>query len=232
MATFFFLTPAVSRGTLEGLNVLRLRRAQEGIDCFQDERTNLAKWHEEGGVGQATKWANAQHSECHAWQCGKCGFLKWLTGIMHVLLSICFERSTKIAYFAVFPIGKKWKPNLHEGWWDLNRVYKNVKKSVDSICICWIVPSGPTLGFVYRNCTAHGWSELYPPYQEACAFRNDSEPESEVQTSDSFSSFLSSHVFFPLSFLSPSTELINSRTVEGKKRKKERNPKQNNRNTE
>uniref|UniRef100_H3DMQ6 Growth hormone releasing hormone receptor a n=1 Tax=Tetraodon nigroviridis TaxID=99883 RepID=H3DMQ6_TETNG len=35
-------------------------------------------------------------------------------------------------------------------------------------------------GFVYRNCTAHGWSELYPPYQEACAFRNDSEPESET----------------------------------------------------
>lgn len=38
----------------------------------------------------------------------------------------------------------------------------------------------PTLGYVYRNCTADGWSEMYPPYEEACAFSDDSEPESEV----------------------------------------------------
>ncbi|XP_068197434.1 pituitary adenylate cyclase-activating polypeptide type I receptor-like [Antennarius striatus] len=34
-------------------------------------------------------------------------------------------------------------------------------------------------GFVYRNCTAVGWSDMYPPYEEACAFTDDSEPESE-----------------------------------------------------
>ncbi|XP_059200824.1 pituitary adenylate cyclase-activating polypeptide type I receptor-like [Centropristis striata] len=33
-------------------------------------------------------------------------------------------------------------------------------------------------GYVYRNCTADGWSEMYPPYDEACAFSDDSEPES------------------------------------------------------
>uniref|UniRef100_A0AAX7VGG6 Growth hormone releasing hormone receptor a n=1 Tax=Astatotilapia calliptera TaxID=8154 RepID=A0AAX7VGG6_ASTCA len=38
----------------------------------------------------------------------------------------------------------------------------------------------PTLGYVYRNCTADGWSEMYPPYEEACAFSDDSEPESET----------------------------------------------------
>lgn len=54
-------------------------------------------------------------------------------------------------------------------------------------------------GFVFRNCTADGWSELYPPYQEACAFRNDSEPESEVQTSHFFPSFPPSNVFFHVS---------------------------------
>ena len=42
------------------------------------------------------------------------------------------------------------------------------------------VLSAPTPGFVYRNCTADGWSEMYPPYEEACAFSDDSEPESEV----------------------------------------------------
>ncbi len=42
--------------------------------------------------------------------------------------------------------------------------------------------SAPTSGFVYRNCTVYGWSEMYPPYQEACAFSDDNESESEVHT--------------------------------------------------
>ncbi|KAG7525351.1 pituitary adenylate cyclase-activating polypeptide type I receptor-like [Solea senegalensis] len=35
-------------------------------------------------------------------------------------------------------------------------------------------------GYVYRNCTMDGWSEMYPPYEEACAFSDDSETESET----------------------------------------------------
>ncbi|KTG39029.1 hypothetical protein cypCar_00014099 [Cyprinus carpio] len=30
-------------------------------------------------------------------------------------------------------------------------------------------------GFIYRNCTSNGWSDPYPPYEEACAFEDDSE---------------------------------------------------------
>lgn len=40
--------------------------------------------------------------------------------------------------------------------------------------------SAPTSGFVYRNCTVDGWTEMYPSYEEACAFSDDNEPESEV----------------------------------------------------
>ncbi|XP_073704327.1 growth hormone releasing hormone receptor a [Garra rufa] len=32
-----------------------------------------------------------------------------------------------------------------------------------------------TQGFIYRNCTSKGWSDPYPPYEEACAFEDDSE---------------------------------------------------------
>lgn len=32
-----------------------------------------------------------------------------------------------------------------------------------------------TQGFIYRNCMSNGWTDPYPPYEEACAFEDDSE---------------------------------------------------------
>ncbi|KAM9791871.1 pituitary adenylate cyclase-activating polypeptide type I receptor-like isoform 2-T2 [Syngnathus typhle] len=41
-------------------------------------------------------------------------------------------------------------------------------------------------GLVYRNCTAEGWSDIYPPYQEVCAFSDDNGPESETSYLSTF----------------------------------------------
>ncbi|XP_020784786.1 growth hormone releasing hormone receptor a [Boleophthalmus pectinirostris] len=41
-------------------------------------------------------------------------------------------------------------------------------------------------GWVYRNCTSKGWSELYPPYDEVCEFSEDPEPEYETSYLSTF----------------------------------------------
>lgn len=41
-------------------------------------------------------------------------------------------------------------------------------------------------GFVYRNCTADGWSDLYPPYEDVCVFSEDPEPETETSYLSTF----------------------------------------------
>uniref|UniRef100_A0A8C9R7F2 Growth hormone releasing hormone receptor a n=1 Tax=Scleropages formosus TaxID=113540 RepID=A0A8C9R7F2_SCLFO len=35
-------------------------------------------------------------------------------------------------------------------------------------------------GYIFRNCTKNGWTELQPTYQEACDIREDMEPESQT----------------------------------------------------
>ncbi|XP_056131562.1 pituitary adenylate cyclase-activating polypeptide type I receptor-like [Lampris incognitus] len=34
--------------------------------------------------------------------------------------------------------------------------------------------------YIHRSCTEDGWSELYPPYEEACEFAEDTETDSET----------------------------------------------------
>ncbi|XP_061694897.1 growth hormone releasing hormone receptor a isoform X3 [Syngnathoides biaculeatus] len=41
-------------------------------------------------------------------------------------------------------------------------------------------------GSVYRNCTADGWSDVYPAYEEVCDFSDDSGPESETSYLSTF----------------------------------------------
>ncbi|XP_062308359.1 vasoactive intestinal polypeptide receptor 1 [Osmerus eperlanus] len=35
-------------------------------------------------------------------------------------------------------------------------------------------------GYIYRNCTKEGWTDLHPSYEEACEFAEDAETESET----------------------------------------------------
>ncbi|KAJ8377026.1 hypothetical protein SKAU_G00076060 [Synaphobranchus kaupii] len=35
-------------------------------------------------------------------------------------------------------------------------------------------------GYIFRNCTKDGWTDLYPTYEEACEFGEDVATESEV----------------------------------------------------
>ncbi|XP_028831863.1 growth hormone releasing hormone receptor a isoform X2 [Denticeps clupeoides] len=46
-------------------------------------------------------------------------------------------------------------------------------------------------GYVFRNCTKEGWTDLYPPYEEACDFGQDVEPESEFYTAGYATSLVS-----------------------------------------
>lgn len=47
------------------------------------------------------------------------------------------------------------------------------------------------LGYIYRNCTENGWSEIHPPYDEACEFSDYEKIEPEVEEPDV--NVLSSH---------------------------------------
>ncbi|KAM6948400.1 growth hormone releasing hormone receptor a [Aplochiton taeniatus] len=41
-------------------------------------------------------------------------------------------------------------------------------------------------GFVFRKCTVEGWSDLYPPYEVACVFDDEDEPDSETSYFSTF----------------------------------------------
>ncbi|KAJ8389012.1 hypothetical protein AAFF_G00124090 [Aldrovandia affinis] len=41
-------------------------------------------------------------------------------------------------------------------------------------------------GYIYRNCTKDGWTDLYPPYEDACEFVEDVETESETMYYSTF----------------------------------------------
>uniref|UniRef100_A0A8C5CNA7 Growth hormone releasing hormone receptor a n=1 Tax=Gadus morhua TaxID=8049 RepID=A0A8C5CNA7_GADMO len=71
-----------------------------------------------------------------------------------------------------------------ETQWDEVRCWFNVDEGqvVNVSCSDIFQHFSAGQGYVSRSCTAEGWMDLSPPYEEACLFSHDEGPESEVRT--------------------------------------------------
>lgn len=192
-----FPTPAASRLMLKVPKGPMPRVGTREHEMFLNESTNGAKRREKGDFGQASKWANPQVFRArHAWQCGKLELFQ------------CDSRHRPEGFESV-PQNNPWLC-IYDKPPKVDPTQLLLRKIKLFAWLVWTGLSAPTSGFVYRNCTANGWSELYPPYQKACAFRNDSEPESEVPTSWKIVPISDLASFFPALPFSFSYSSINS----------------------
>ncbi|XP_059914508.1 growth hormone-releasing hormone receptor-like [Gadus macrocephalus] len=68
-----------------------------------------------------------------------------------------------------------------ETQWDEVRCWFNVDEGqvVNVSCSDIFQHFSAGQGYVSRSCTAEGWMDLSPPYEEACLFSHDEGPESE-----------------------------------------------------